>query len=137
MIHGDDPYGWGVFSIPMPHEVRPADPAGMPLFRLLTRDIPWRPVLFSVGMTCLVCIALLFFGPREPTALARPEPTPLEVTVMLPPEGEHSLSTGIWVWPGGTATVPHSCWSAQNIRAGSNVRIMCSQPPAYLSGGSV
>lgn len=83
MIPGGDPYGWGVFSVPMPHEVGAADPAGMPLLRLLTRDIPWRNVLFSVVMTCLVFASLLFLDHRQPTALVRPEPPPVEVTVML------------------------------------------------------
>lgn len=83
MIPGGDPYGWGVFSVPMPHEVRPADPAGTPLWRLLFRDVPWRNVLFSVVMTCLAGIALLLFGRSQPAPLLRPEPPPVEVTVLL------------------------------------------------------
>jgi len=82
--YGGEPYGWGVFSIPMQHEVGAADPAGLSLFRLLTRDIPWRSVGLSVLLTCLMLATALWFPFRQPESLERIEPPPVEVTVMLP-----------------------------------------------------
>ena len=84
MRSAGDPYGWGVFSVPMPHETGAADPAGLPLYRLLTRDIPWRAVGLSLLLTFLMLAAALWFGLRKPAPLVRTEPPPVEVTVMLP-----------------------------------------------------
>lgn len=90
MIPREDPYGWGVFSIPMSRELRAGGPSPLPpgnpaadLARMLAHDTPWRAVIISVLMTCLAFSCLLLLGRSRPVPLLRPKPAPVEVTVLL------------------------------------------------------
>lgn len=90
MIPREDAYGWGVCSIPIARELGAESSSALPpgqqaagLAGLVARDTPWRALLFSVLMTCLVFSSLLLLGRGRPAPLLRPEPAPVEIAVLL------------------------------------------------------
>lgn len=90
MIPGENPYGWGVYSLPMLRDFQVANPLARPAVNLsgltgtLIGDTPWRRVLFSILMACLTLLLALVLARIQPEEPPQPKPAPVEVTVMIP-----------------------------------------------------